>query len=78
MRLFLTTVLLLALLIPGLSLAQPESDVPHVRNGASPRDGVQDFKLQEVWRAGDEDDRGEDEEDAAHQVERPAEAAHNV
>lgn len=30
--------------------------VEHIRNDAEPRDGVQDVKLRELWRAGDEDD----------------------
>ncbi len=32
--------------------------VPHVRNGAEPRDGVETVRLEELWRAGDNEDDG--------------------
>lgn len=45
-----------ALAIPGLAETVLVDGVPHVRNGARPRDGVQELQLTELWRAGGEGD----------------------
>jgi len=58
MRTMLTT-LFLALLLAGAAVSGEVSDVdgvPHVANSATPRDGVVDMKLTELWRRGGEDD----------------------
>ncbi len=36
--------------------AVTEGDVPHVQNGAQPRDGVQTLQLEEMWRVGGDDE----------------------
>jgi hypothetical protein len=52
---------LLALLLlhaapAGAAVQETIDGVLHVRNGAEPRDGVEQLRLQEIWRAGDADD----------------------
>ncbi len=53
----------LSLFLVALALAAPAAaeivdidGVPHVRNGKAPRDGVETLRLEELWRAGGEDD----------------------
>ena len=51
MRLYLMILILAVLLIPQPAAATGK-DVPHVRNGATPRDGVHHTNLRELWRVG--------------------------
>lgn len=45
-----------ALLAVAVFVSAAFAEVPHVRNGAEPRDGVETLRLEELWRAGGEDD----------------------
>lgn len=58
---FPTALILCGLLLgaPAFTLAAEEvliDGVPHIRNSATPRDGTETWQLQELWRAGGEDD----------------------
>lgn len=57
---FILMVLLSFLIPANFTLSQAETvmvdGVEHIRNGDQPRQGIQDVQLQEVWRAGGEDD----------------------
>jgi hypothetical protein len=46
----------LAVAVPVSADVVDVDGVPHVRNGAEPRDGIETVRLEELWRAGDEED----------------------
>lgn len=54
----LVLILAASLLAAGApaAAADPAGDVPHVIGGATPRDGVHELQLTELWRRGGEDD----------------------
>jgi len=54
----IVTMMIVALLAGAATAAEEVTldGVVHVRNGAEPRDGVEDLQLEELWRVGGEDD----------------------
>ena len=55
-RTVLPTLVVLALAAAAAAEVVEIDGIPRVRNGAAPRDGVETLRLDELWRAGGEDD----------------------